>query len=82
MVRIEDASNDMVKHPKHYNSGKIEVIEIMEDQLAPEEYRGYIKGQVIKYITRERHKNGLEDLKKANWYLTRLINYLEKGMQK
>lgn len=73
---------DMVNHPKHYTSGKIEVIKIMEDQLNPEEYRGYIKGQVIKYITRERHKNGLEDLKKAQWYLTRLINYLEKGMQK
>lgn len=73
---------DMVNHPKHYTSGKIEVIKIMEDQLNPEEYRGYIKGQVIKYITRERHKNGLEDLKKAQWYLTRLINYLERGMQK
>lgn len=73
---------DMVNHPKHYTSGKIEVIKIMEDQLNPEEYRGYIKGQVIKYITREAHKNGLEDLKKAQWYLTRLINYLEKGLQK
>lgn len=69
---------DNVNHPKHYTSGKIEVIKIMEDQLNPEEYRGYIKGQVIKYITREAHKNGLEDLKKAHWYLTRLINYLEK----
>lgn len=71
---------DNVNHPKHYTYGKIEVIKIMEDQLNPEEYRGYIKGQVIKYITREAHKNGLEDLKKAHWYLTRLINYLEKGM--
>lgn len=73
---------DMVNHPNHYTSGKIEVIDIIEDQLTPEEYRGYIKGQVIKYITREAHKNGLEDLKKAHWYLTRLINYLEKEMQK
>ena len=73
---------DMVNHPRHYTSGKIEVIKIMEDQLNPEEYRGYIKGQVIKYITRERHKNGIEDLKKAHWYLTRLINYLERGTQK
>ena len=46
--------------------------------MSPEEYRGYIKGQVIKYITRERHKNGLEDLKKARWYLDRLIKKLEK----
>ena len=73
---------DMVNHPKHYTSGKIEVIKIMEDQLTPEEYRGYIKGQVIKYVTRERHKNGLEDLEKAYWYLGRLINLLKKGDQK
>ena len=69
---------DMVNHPKHYTAGKIEVISIMEDQLTDEEYRGYIKGQVIKYITRERHKNGLEDLKKAAWYLNRLIKRLER----
>lgn len=68
---------DNVNHPKHYTSGKIEVIKIIEDQLTPEEYRGYIKGQVIKYITRERHKNGLEDLKKARWYLDRLIKKME-----
>lgn len=72
------AKCDMVNHPAHYNSGKIEVILIMEDQLSPEEYRGYAKGQVLKYITRERHKNGLEDLKKARWYLDRLIKYLER----
>ena len=69
---------DVVNHPKHYTSGKIEVIRIMEDQLTSEEYRGYIKGQVIKYITRERHKNGLEDLKKARWYLDRLIKKVER----
>lgn len=69
---------DMVNHPEHYTAGKIEVIRIMEDQLTDEEYRGYIKGQVIKYITRERYKNGLEDLKKARWYLDRLIKKLEK----
>lgn len=68
---------DVVNHPKHYTSGKIEVIKIIEDQLTSEEYRGYIKGQVIKYITRERHKNGLEDLKKARWYLDRLIKKME-----
>lgn len=74
---METVNNDAVNHPAHYNSGKIEVITIQEDQLSAEEYRGYIKGQVIKYITRERHKNGLEDLKKARWYLDRLIKKLE-----
>lgn len=73
---------DNVNHPNHYNMGKIEVIKIQEDQLNAEEYRGYIKGQVIKYITRERYKNGLEDLKKAAWYLNRLIQKMEKEQQK
>lgn len=78
MANLENAKADVVNHPSHYTSGKIEVIRIMEDQLTNEEYRGYIKGQVIKYITRERHKNGLEDLKKAAWYLNRLIQKMER----
>lgn len=77
-----DNSKDMVNHPSHYTRGKIEVIKIMEDQLTAEEYRGYIKGQVIKYITRERYKNGLEDLEKADWYLRHLIEYLKKRIDK
>lgn len=74
--------NDPVNHPQHYNTGRIEVIKIIEDQLTDEEFRGYIKGQVLKYITRERHKNGLEDLKKAAWYLNRLIQKMEKEAKK
>ena len=78
MANLENATVDVVNHPSHYTSGKIEVIEIIEDQMTDEEYRGYVKGKVIKYITRERSKNGLEDLKKAAWYLNRLIKRLEK----
>ena len=77
MENVEKKKPDVVNHPEHYTFGKIEVIKIIEDQLTPEEYRGYIKGQVIKYITRERYKNGLEDLKKARWYLDRLIKKME-----
>jgi NTP pyrophosphatase (non-canonical NTP hydrolase) len=73
----EELEADMVNHPVHYNTGKIEVIEIIKDQLTEEEFRGYIKANVLKYITRERHKNGLEDLKKAAWYLNELIKTLE-----
>lgn len=78
MANLDRTKSDTVNHPQHYTAGKIEVIRIMEDQLTSEEYRGYIKGQVIKYVTRERYKNGLEDLKKAAWYLNRLIQKLEK----
>jgi hypothetical protein len=67
-----------VNHPKHYNAGNIECIDYIEDKLTPEEFRGFIKGNVLKYITREQHKNGDEDLKKAKWYLDRLIGDKER----
>ena len=64
---------DPVNAPEHYTSGNIECIEAIEAQLTPEEYRGYLKGNVAKYVWRERHKGGIESLKKAQWYLNRLI---------
>lgn len=67
-----------VDHPKHYNQGSIETIDYLEATLTDEELRGSYKFNVIKYVSRERHKNKLEDLKKAKWYLDRLIDNLEK----
>lgn len=65
---------DMVDKPPHYNQGGIECIDYIEQQLG-EEYTGYLQGNVIKYLHRFRYKNGLEDLKKAQWYLERLIEH-------
>lgn len=70
---------DSVNHPSHYTQGAIETIEYMESCLTEEEFCGGCKMNVIKYVSREKHKNGLEDLKKARWYLDRLISYLEKA---
>lgn len=67
-------NNDNVNHPAHYNGDGIECIEAIEAQLTPEEYRGYLKGNVAKYVWREKHKGGIESLKKASWYLNRLID--------
>lgn len=64
---------DIVNHPPHYTTGKVECIEAIEAALTPEEFRGYVKGVVIKYMWREKHKGGDEDLQKARWYLNRLI---------
>jgi hypothetical protein len=66
--------SNTVNHPLHYTDGEIECIEAIEAQLTPEEYRGYLKGNVAKYVWREKHKGGIESLKKAQWYLNRLIN--------
>jgi hypothetical protein len=64
---------DSVNHPPHYTQGGIECIDAIRAALTPEEFRGYIKGNVIKYIWRELHKGGDESLQKAAWYLGRLI---------
>jgi len=65
---------DPVDKPMHYAAGTVECIDAIEAQLTPEEFRGYLKGNVAKYMWRERKKGGTESLKKANWYLNRLIN--------
>lgn len=64
---------ESVEHPQHYNTGNIEVLDVIADWLTGDELRGFIKGNVLKYVARERHKNGLEDLKKARFYLDWLI---------
>jgi hypothetical protein len=64
---------DTVNHPSHYTDGGIECIEAIEAALTNEEFRGYCKGNCIKYIWREKLKGGTESLKKAQWYLDRLI---------
>lgn len=64
---------DTVNHPSHYTDGGIECIEAIEAQLTNDEYRGYLKGNIAKYIWRERMKGSTESLKKAQWYLERLI---------
>lgn len=65
--------HDEVNHPKHYTSGGIECIQAIEAALTPEEMKGFLKGNIIKYTWRERHKGGVESLAKAQWYLNRLL---------
>ena len=74
-------SNDkMVSHPDHYQSKNglevIDVIEAFTEGLDGIEATD--TGNVIKYICRWKNKNGVQDLEKAKWYLTHLIEHLEK----
>lgn len=69
---------DIIKNPEHYCSGKVECIEAIEAAETPEEYRGFLKGQIFKYVFREGKKGGTESLKKASWYLDRLIKFDEQ----
>lgn len=73
MKNIHTIVNDPVEYPAHYTTGKIEVIDFIEDQKLD-----YHEGNVVKYVCRAPHKGRqLEDLKKARWYLDRKINKLE-----
>jgi len=76
----ENQPVDMVNHPPHYQSSSglevIDVIEAFTENLSGAEATN--TGNVIKYICRWKDKNGLEDLKKARWYLNRLIQTVEK----
>ena len=71
-TNISISENDSI-NPSHYVFGGIETIEYLNAKLTPAEYRGFLKGNVLKYISRESEKNGLEDLKKSKWYLDKLI---------
>tara|TARA_R110000824_G_scaffold66862_1_gene173335 strand:+ start:1582 stop:1803 length:222 start_codon:yes stop_codon:yes gene_type:complete len=68
---------DMVNNPPHYKTGKSEVIYILEDQLNQEEFCGYLRGNILKYLLRYKNKGGVTDLQKAQWYLTKLIGHTQ-----
>lgn len=70
---------ELIDNQKHYtNNGIHEPIRVMRDTFTQEEYCGYLNGNVLKYMLRYKDKNGLEDLKKAQTYLTWLIEAHEE----
>ncbi|CAB4143870.1 SaV-like [uncultured Caudovirales phage] len=64
---------DNVNHPQHYTQGGIETIDYLQAKLTQEQFEGYLVGNILKYISRYPHKNGVEDLRKAQWYINKLI---------
>ena len=69
---------DKVNHPSHYTQGEIEVIDYIRDKLDTNEFTGYCIGNVMKYISRWRHKDGVQDLEKAQVYLNWAIENARK----
>lgn len=72
------SKSDQVNHPSHYTQGKIECIDAIS--VITENLKGIqavCTANVVKYIWRWKFKNGLEDLKKARWYLDKLISEVE-----
>jgi len=77
-IRLSTELKEIVKamdniNPDHYKSKSKETIERLQDNLTQGEFKGYLKGNILKYLDRYEHKNGVEDLNKANWYLNKLI---------
>ncbi len=67
-------------NPSHYKrNNKMEAIDIMKNSLSEEEFKGFCKGLIMKYLYRADDKNHLEDYKKAQWYLNYLIKEMEEG---
>jgi|TARA_R100001510_G_scaffold36122_1_gene32613 hypothetical protein len=67
---------DMVNSPPHYNKAGIECIEAISAATG-DGYEYYLQGNIMKYVWRYRYKNGTEDLKKAQWYLNKLVEEVE-----
>ena len=82
LIDQEDQHNnypkfDSVSKPEHYNNGNMECIEAIEGMLDHDEYIGYLRGNSLKYRWRYRYKGKpIEDLRKAEWYERRLMDYL------
>jgi hypothetical protein len=72
-ITMEEPKADMVNQPPHYKVGGIEVIDFIKAKLTPEEFRGYLKGNVLKYTSRAGHKDDAgQDIGKLVWYATKL----------
>ena len=81
-VKIDDDSPDMVNHPQHYTQGGIECIDALKAATVGKHgIEAVCVANVIKYLWRFEEKNGIEDVRKAEWYIKRLLKELEESQQ-
>ena len=74
-----DWGEDVVNNPSHYNTGNIECIEAIEESMSSVAFKGYLKGNCLKYLWRYDYKGKqVEDLQKATWYLNKLTVMVTK----
>jgi len=70
--------NDNVEHPSHYCKGKYESIEVMTEVFGTEAVKSFALLNAFKYIWRADKKNGIEDIRKAAWYLRKYLELTEE----
>ncbi len=71
--------DDVVNHPAHYETGNFECIDVMLETQGKEAVLNFCICNAFKYLYRFRKKNGLEDIKKAQWYINKFIELWEKN---
>nr|WP_255306057.1 DUF3310 domain-containing protein [Listeria monocytogenes] len=74
-VSMKKQNTDNVNNPSHYTAGGIETLDYIKAKVS--DYPSYAVGNILKYVSRYEHKNGIEDLKKAQFYLNDLIEWME-----
>ncbi|ECB9527285.1 DUF3310 domain-containing protein [Listeria monocytogenes] len=74
-VSMKKQNTDNVNNPSHYTAGGIETLDYIKAKV--KDYSSYAVGNILKYVSRYEHKNGIEDLKKAQFYLNDLIEWME-----
>lgn len=74
-----DTQHDSVMQPEHYTFGKVQLKDAWKASMSKEALCGFFKGNIMKYLWRYEHKNGVEDLKKARQYLDWLIEEEENN---
>ncbi|HEM1385666.1 TPA: DUF3310 domain-containing protein [Listeria monocytogenes] len=74
-VSMKNENTDNVNNPAHYTVGGIETLDYIKAKV--KDYPSYVAGNILKYVSRYEHKNGIEDLKKAQFYLNDLIEWME-----
>ena len=74
-----DDDDDMVNSPSHYNFAGVECIDAIRAATGEEGFSYYLQGNIMKYLWRYKYKNGLEDLKKAEWYLSFIPHGMHVG---
>lgn len=72
-------SEDLVNKPNHYHKGGVDVLSFVDGKLSSERIAGFYQINILKYTTRYKDKNGVEDLKKAEFYLKKLIELENKN---
>ena len=81
---FDKPKEDNINHPSHYNQGSKEFIDQLEETFSPKEFMGYLEGSLRKYIHRFNDKNPTnpaEDLRKARWFLDKMIMTVSKNQK-